>query len=72
MLCRLYASNVDAQEAFYSSPESWLDMRYPAPHTNLPTHIVMFDVLVKVHMKQQLISVPAIFPVLLYRKLNLS
>ena len=45
---RLNAGDIDTQKEFYTDPERWLDSRYSASQTNLPTHIVMFDALVKV------------------------
>jgi phosphatidylinositol glycan class B len=43
----LNAGDIDTQKEFYTDPERWLDSRYSASQTNLPTHIVMFDALVK-------------------------
>jgi phosphatidylinositol glycan class B len=41
-------SYIDVEKEFYSSPAAWLDRRYSQTHLHPPTHIVMFDTLIKV------------------------
>ena len=45
---RLRSGDVDVEREFYQSPRTWLDRRYPDSHTSVPTHLVMYDILVKV------------------------
>lgn len=55
LFVRLGTGYVNVAEEFYSSPEAWLDRRYPhthrsaPPHTLPPTHLVMFNTLIQVH-----------------------
>ena len=39
---------IDISRQFYSDPEGWLQGKFPNTNTPLPSHLVLFDVLVPV------------------------
>ena len=39
---------IDISREFYLDPEGWLQGKFPNANTSLPSHLVLFDVLVPV------------------------